>query len=206
MDTVERLDALDPVRWWLGWHPFGSVLGGIAVGVVAGYAVVPWLVVVGSILGIAAFAVGALYVDSEASAIVAAFETEGPEIALASLDPDDAAAVTDSAVEPADSLSPPMLDERSEYAAAAVAVGDTALLVSDRVELDLVARSVTTPGEPRRYAYADVGAFRYANGTLSVDIDGETESRPLPESLREAVAEAERRRDAFASASTSAHA
>ena len=204
MDTVERLAALDPVRWWLGWHPFGSVLGGIAVGVVAGYAVVPWLVVVGSILGIAAFAVGALYVDSEASAIVAAFETEGPEIALASLDPDDA--VTDSAVEPTDSLSPPMLDERSEYAAAAVAVGDTALVVSDRVELDLVARSVTTPGEPRRYAYADVGAFRYANGTLSVDIDGETESRPLPASLREAVAEAERRREAFASASTSADA
>ncbi len=199
-DTVERLAAVDPVRWWIGWHPFVSVFGGIAVGAVAGYLTEPWLVAVGAMLGTAVFAIGALYVNAEAPAIVASFERDGPEMALAHLDDAGENDSTYTAVEPGDSLSPPMLDERSEYTAYAVAVGDEWMAVYDGLKLDLVGRSVTDAEESFVLPYADVTELRYENNRLHVEtIDG-SYSRRLPESLREAVEEADRRRSRTAPA------
>lgn len=197
-DTVERLGAVDPVRWWIGWHPFASVLGGIAVGAAVGYVTAPWLVVVGAMLGIAAFVVGALYVNSEAPAVVAAFERDGPELAVSALDYDDENVSYYTAVEPGDSPPPPVLDERSEYTAYAVAVGDGGMAVYDGLELDLVDRSVTAADESFEFPYAEVERFGYGNHMLHVETAGESYSRRLPESLREAIDEAEKRRESAA--------
>jgi hypothetical protein len=194
-DTVERLEAVDAARWWIGWHPFASVFGGIAVGAAVGYLTQPWLVVVGAMVGIAAFVVGALYVNGEAPAIVDSFERDGPELALSNLDYDGRNVTEYTAVEPADSPPPPVLDERSEYTAYAVVLGDEGMAVYDGLELDLVSRSVTAADESFVFPYADVTELRYENHMLHVETAEESYSRRLPESLRGAVEEAERRRE-----------
>lgn len=193
-DTVEGLASVDPVRWWIGWHPFASVFGGIAVGAAIGYVTEPWLVVVGAMLGTAAFVVGTLYVNSEAPAIVASFERDGPELALSNLDYDGENVSAYTAVEPGDSPPPPVLDERSEYTAYAVAVGDEGIAVYDGLDLDLVSRSVTAADESFAFPYTDATELRYENQMLHVETAEGHYSRRLPESLREAVEEAERRR------------
>ena len=197
-DTVGRLEAVDPVRWWIGWHPFASVFGGIAVGGAVGYVTQPWLVVVGAMLGIAAFVAGALYVNAEAPAIVDSFERDGPELALSNLHYEDENVSHYTAVVPGDSPPPPVLDERSEYTAYAVAVGDRGMAVYDGLELDLVDRSVTAADESFEFPYDDVTEFGYGNHMLHVETAAESYSRRLPESLREAVDEAEKRRAASA--------
>lgn len=75
--TTEPLEAVDAGRWWIHWHSFARLFGGIAAGAVVGSITHPWLVVVGAMLGTATFVVGTLDVNSEAQGTVASFE-RGP--------------------------------------------------------------------------------------------------------------------------------